>query len=75
MGLHTACAQRSARESINGDEGREGVADVATDDKVCDVVEIGRLAVDDHQRRAVALGHQRKPGRRPDHQRGADGQE
>src|SRR6185503_10615157 len=58
-----------------GEEGREGVADVALDDKVCDVAQIGRLAIDDHQRRAAALGQQRQPGRRPDHQRGADRQE
>ena len=44
-------------------------------DEIGDVVELGRLAIDDDEPRAVALGHQRKAGRRPDHQRRADGEE
>ena len=43
-------------------------------DKIGDVVELCRLAVDDDERGAVALGHQRESGRRPHHQRRADGE-
>ena len=37
-------------------------------DQIGEFIELGRLAIDDDERRAVALGHQRKPRRRPHHQ-------
>src|SRR5262245_15506169 len=42
------------------DEGFEHRADVVTHDEVRDVVEVGRLAIDDDEPRAVALCHHRK---------------
>ena len=55
-----------------GDEGSERLSDVLTDNKIGDVVEIGRLAVDNHESCAVSLRMQWKPGGRPHHQRGSD---
>ena len=40
--------------------------------QIRDFVEFGRLAIDDDESRAIALGHQRKSRRRPYHQRRAD---
>ena len=54
------------------DEGGERVADVETDDEIGEFVELGRLAVDDDEGRAIALGHRRKTGRRPHDKRRAD---
>src|SRR5580692_6067979 len=56
------------------DEGFEHRSDVLTHDKVGNVVELGRLAIDDDKLGAVALRHQRKAGRRPDQERRADRQ-
>ena len=41
-------------------------------DEIGEIVEFGRLAIDDDELRAVALRHQRKSRRRPHHQRRAD---
>src|SRR6202166_1554189 len=66
----TACVKVDSMD----DEGLEHRADVLTHDKVGDVVEFGRLAIDDRKLGAVAFRHQRKPGRRPDKQRRANRQ-
>src|SRR5579864_4873527 len=66
----TACV----KVDLVDDEGFEHRADVLTYDKVGDVVELGRLAIDDDEAGAAALRQQRKAGRRPDHEGGADRQ-
>src|SRR6266571_5115328 len=58
-----------------GNERLEHGTDVLAHDEVRHVVEFGRLAIDDHQSRAVPLGEHGKPGRRPHHERGTDGEE
>ena len=54
------------------DERRQHVADVMVHDQVGDVLELGRIAVDDDEARAVAFGHQRETGGRPDDQLGTN---
>src|SRR3984885_13505807 len=66
----TACVKV---ESMH-DEGLQHRADVLTHHKVGNVVELGRLAVDDHKFCAVALCHQWKAARGPDQERRADRQ-
>jgi hypothetical protein len=58
-------------ESV-GDEGSERIADVVTYHQIGEIVEIGRLTIDDDERRAGALRRQRKPRRRPHDQLRAD---
>src|ERR1700739_809251 len=57
------------------DERLQNRADVLTHDEIGRGVEIGWLAIDDDETRAVALGHQRKAGCRPNLQRRTDRQE
>ena len=66
----TACVKVASMR----DEGLEHRADVLTHDKVGNIVELGRLAIDDRKLRAVALGQQRKAGRRPNQERRTDRQ-
>src|SRR6202166_2908910 len=66
----TACVKVASMH----DEGLEHRADVLTHHKVGNIVELGRLAIDDRKLRAVALRHQGKAGRRPDQERRADRQ-
>ena len=44
-------------------------------DKIGDLIEIGRLAVEYDEPRAVLLGQHRESGRGPHHERGPDGKE
>src|SRR5712671_5503074 len=84
-GVYTALCKNSPRrgesatratgiESIR-DESRKDRSDVLADHQVGNVVEFRCVAIEDDQSGAVALGHQRKAGGRPHHQRGADGKE
>src|SRR6202040_2067480 len=66
----TACVKVASMH----DERLQHRADVLTHHKVGNVVELGRLAVDDHKLGAVALRHQRESGRRPDQERRTDRQ-
>src|SRR5580704_18073401 len=66
----TACVKVASMH----DEGLQHRADVLAHDKVGNIVELGRLAIDDRKLRAVALRHQRKAGRRPDQERRTDRQ-
>ena len=52
--------------SVDADRGAEGFADRPVQHEVGDRVEAGRLAVDDDQGGAVAIGELRKTGRRID---------
>ncbi len=58
--------------SINCHERVRMRADVETQNEIGKIVLIGRLIVEDHEACADVLGKHRKPGRGPDHQRGAD---
>src|SRR6202035_1165519 len=66
----TACVKVASMH----DEGLEHRADVLTHHKVGNIVELGRLAIDDHKLRAIALRRQRKAGCRPDQERRTDRQ-
>src|ERR1700681_222993 len=66
----TACVKVSSMR----DEGLQHRADVLTHHKVGNVVELGRLAIDDRKFCAVAFRHQRQAGRRPDQERRTDRQ-
>ena len=57
------------------DERLEHGPDVLAHDKIGDIIELGRLTIDDGEPRAIAFRHQGKTCRRPDHERRADGQE
>ena len=46
--------------------------DIVPDDQIGDVILLGRFVVDNHQFGAAVLGHHRKAGGRPDHQRRSD---
>jgi len=52
--------------SVDADRCAQGFADRPVQDEVGDRVEAGRLAVDDNQGGAVAIGELRKAGRRID---------
>src|ERR1700676_2059345 len=58
--------------SVHPDRGAERVADALVKQQIGDPIEPGRFAVDDRQGRAIALCQLGKPGRRIDHQRGAE---
>src|SRR6202030_2807745 len=66
----TACVKVASMH----DEGLQHRADILTHDEIGNVVELGRLAVDDGKLCAVALRQQRKAGRRPDQKRRSDRQ-
>jgi hypothetical protein len=59
----------SQKASIHADRGAEGVADRSVEHEIGDRIEAGRLAIDDHQDGAVALGELRKSGGRVHDQR------
>ena len=40
-----------------GDERRQGRTDIGTDHEIGDVVEVGRVAIENHEPRAVSLGY------------------
>src|ERR1019366_4408887 len=62
-------AHRSMHSAVNSesvrDEGSEHVADVMVHDQIRNLIELGRLAVDDDEGGAVALGHEPKSRPRP----------
>ena len=51
-----------------GDEGCKDGTNVLAHHEIRHVVELGRIAVDDREPRAIALRHERKAGRRPNHE-------
>src|SRR5262249_37898847 len=55
-----------------GNEGREHGTDVFAHDEVGDVVELGRISVDNCKPRAIALRHEGESGRRPHDQGRSD---
>src|SRR5580693_2981432 len=57
----TACVKVASMH----DEGFQHRADVLAHDDVGDVIELGRLTIDDDKPRTVALRQQRESGRRP----------
>src|SRR4029077_3521380 len=65
------CINLSEVCSIDADRSTEGVANGPVEHEVCDCVETGRLAVNDDQGGAVALGQFGKTSRRVDDERGA----
>ena len=71
-----ACAHlaRSCRNQCD-DEWRQDRSDVLAHHEVGHIVELRRLAIDDHEPRAVPFGDQWKSGGRPDDQRRPDRQE
>ena len=77
-GQNVACTQLYAQRSEQANQwamkGLERVADVIAHDQIGNIVEFRRLAIDDDERCAVSLGHQRETRRRPHHQRRADGE-
>ena len=68
--MHSAALSESV-----GDEGSEHVADVFAYHQVGEIVEVGRVAIDDDESRAGALRRQRKSRRRPYDERRADSEE
>jgi len=58
-----------------GNKGCEYGPDVLADHEIGNIIEIGRLAIDNHQMRAISFCHQRKSGCGPHDQRGANRQE
>src|SRR5205807_10652757 len=59
----------------SGNEGSKHGTDVLAHDEVRHVIEFRRVAIDNRQLRAVALGHEGKSGRRPHHEGRSDRQE
>jgi len=68
-----SAAYRRCVSSV-GDEGFERLGDVGANDEIGHVVEIGRLAVENHKARSAPLGEQWKTRCRPNDQRRADGE-